>query len=96
MMHTVHFSIAVASGTNLTYRLHGQVILNRDLAAHISHVPDTGELTRALIAVGLPPSIVARRKRGSTHEVTDKQLRDLDSPSKSSHCSGTPAPPASE
>jgi hypothetical protein len=60
MMHTVHFSIAVASGTNLTYRLHGQVILNRDLAAHISHVPDTGELTRALIAVGLPPSIVAR------------------------------------
>ena len=30
-MHTVHFSVDVASGANLAYRLHNQVIMNRDL-----------------------------------------------------------------
>jgi len=80
VMHTVHFSVAVASGANLTYRLHNQAIMNRDLAAHISHFPNTGVLTRALIAVGLPPSIVTERRRGTTDEVTGQQLRDLGFP----------------
>jgi hypothetical protein len=46
MMHTVHFSLAVAGGTTLTYRLHGQAIMHDEAAAHISHFPDIEELTQ--------------------------------------------------
>jgi hypothetical protein len=80
MTHTAHFSVAIPSGTNLTYRLYNQVILHGELAAHISHFSDIDALTRALIAVGLPDSIATGQLRGSTHEVTGQQLRDLGFP----------------
>jgi hypothetical protein len=80
MMHTVHFSLAVAGGTTLTYRLHGQAIMHDEAAAHISHFPDIEELTQMLIAVGLPASIATGQKQGSFYEVTGQQLRYLGFP----------------
>jgi hypothetical protein len=80
MTHTVHFSIAIPSGTNLTYRLRNQVIPHGEVAAHIAHFSDIEELTLALLAVGLPASIATEQLRGSTHEVTGQQLRDLGFP----------------